>query len=85
MLIETLPLSSFVPVKLTYKYNSTEELKADYRTLNSGFNYYKHNILENFKDIALSKQSALVLTGIKELSSVFESKLHNITLGEMPG
>lgn len=79
------PLSALTPVKFTYKYNSEEKLSEKTNIFAEGFSYYEHELLNNFKDVALSKNTCVVLTDIKPLEEIFEKKSQRFYIGVIAG
>lgn len=79
------PLSALNPVRFTYKYNSEEKLAEKINLFDGGFSYYQYNLLDNFRDAALSKKNCIVLTDIKSLESVFETKPERLYIGNIAG
>ena len=72
--VKTLPLSSLSPLRMTYNYNSTEELTSRYRVIDSGLRYYEHDLLTNCTDGAFSQQNAIILTKRRTLKPFLISK-----------
>jgi hypothetical protein len=69
--VKTLSLSSLAPLRLTYDYNSKEELDSRYRVVDSGLRYHEHELLEDCADGAFSQHNAIILTKIKDIKSIF--------------
>lgn len=77
-------LSSLLPIRLSYNFNSDEELSCEYRTIQGGLNYFKHQLFESFQDAAFSNKTALFLTSSKKLKSVFKNTSHELSVGDIP-
>lgn len=71
--VKNLALSALSPVKFTYSYNSTEKLLSDYRVIDSGLQYYNQKLLTDCVDGAFSQNTALILTDVKDIKTIFES------------
>ena len=69
--VKTLSLSSLSPLRLTYNYNSKEEISSHYRVVDSGLRYYQHELLDDCADGAFSQNNALVLTKRKDIKTIF--------------
>jgi hypothetical protein len=85
-----LPLSSLNPV--TIKYGSAKNSTARGEDFANQFNFFKngirvnqYNLLENVKDICISRQNVLVLTSIKDLNDVFDKTNTNLQLTTLLG
>lgn len=78
-------LSSLVPVEISYTYNNEEALKKRFCLYNYGLQTYNYELFKNFKDAAISKKTALVLTEIKDLNDVFETTLESVDIGKLAG
>jgi len=77
-------LSALTPVKFAYRYNSEELFESDTNLFKSNFSYYKHELLDQFRDAAFSKQNCIVLTDTKKLESVFKNKSVDLSIGQVP-
>ena len=78
-------LSSIEPVKFTYKFNKEEKMSNKLSSFRNGFRYYKHDVLDKFKDAALSKKNCLILTNSISLKDVFESDSKQLNVGTIAG
>jgi hypothetical protein len=79
------PLSALHPVKFTYSYNSEETLDGELNSYNGDFSFYTHQLLSDFKDASLSKQTCVVLTDTKSLNSVFKKSITPISIETTSG
>jgi hypothetical protein len=77
-------LSSLSPIELRYEYNRNEELQARTVTYQDGFSFYSIEGLKNFQDVAINRDSVLVLTSAVNLSSIFVPT-REVKLGKLPG
>jgi hypothetical protein len=77
-------LSSLSPIELKYEYNRDEALQARTTTYQDGFSFYELEGLKNFQDVAINRDSVLVLTSAVNLSTVFVPT-EEIKLGKLPG
>jgi hypothetical protein len=78
-------LSSFVPVKFNYDYNTKEELAHSLQSYSNNLSYYKYSMFDGAQDVSLSKQNVLVLSNAKSLSSVFVNTINTIEFGNIAG
>ena len=76
-------LSSLSPVALKYQYYKDEELKVSYKAYREGYTFYETDSFNNYQDIAINKNTCLVLTSSISLSTVFTPP-KTITIGELP-
>lgn len=76
-------LSSLSPVALKYQYYRDEELKVSYKAYREGYTFYETDSFNNYQDIAINKNTCLVLTSSISLSTVF-TPAKTITIGELP-
>jgi hypothetical protein len=83
--VQTLALSTLNPVEVSYKYNSTEALNGAYRLYSNGLQTHNYDVFKNFHDAAISKQTAVVLTSIKDLKNVFLQTLKKENIGNISG
>lgn len=83
--VNTYSLSAITPVKFVYKYNTEEKIAGSYASIKGDFAYYKHDALVNFKDVALSRKTCLMLTDVKNVRDVFETSNTNYNIGEITG
>jgi len=79
------PLSALNPVEIEYSYNSTEKLNGNFQLYTSGLRAYNYEVFKNFKDAALSKKTAIVLTSIKDLKQVFAEPFSSLNVGSISG
>ena len=77
-------LSSLSPIELKYEYNRKEELVSQTTTYQDGFSFYEVEGLKGFQDIAINRDSVLVLTSAVDLSAVFTPG-QEVELGKLPG
>lgn len=77
-------LSALTPVELKYEYYKNENLKAYTTTYKDGMSLQDVEGLANFQDLAINRDTCLLLTSAIELSSVFASST-DVTLGKLPG
>jgi hypothetical protein len=77
-------LSSLAPVELKYKYNRTEKLQSSLKTLNNGLTFFELDGFDNYRDVAINKESCFVLTSAIDLNTVFKGQ-ETIALGKLPG
>lgn len=77
-------LSSLSPIELKYEYNRNEELVSQTTTYQDGFSFYEVEGLKGFQDIAINRDSVLVLTSAVDLSAVFTPG-QEVELGKLPG
>ena len=84
-----LPLTAFNPVSIAYKNDSAtasnEKLTEKYKVYASGIRALSYNVFEEFCDAVFSKQTALILTNLKNLKDVFDEPLQDLTLAVMVG
>ena len=82
-----LSLSSLNP--LTIKYgnfeNKGEEFNSQFNFFKNGLRTYQYNLLENVKDICVSRQNLLVLTDVKDLNNVFDKPNTDLQLTTLLG
>ena len=83
--VNTFSLSALTPVKLKYSFNSTEALQSQLFADNSNMRFRTHELLNNNKDIAISKHTMLALTDIKSINSIFAETPTNIGVGKIAG
>jgi hypothetical protein len=77
-------LSSLSPIELRYEYNRNEELVSQTTTYQDGFSFYEVEGLKGFQDVAINRDSVLVLTSAVDLNTVFTSS-EEVELGKLPG
>lgn len=80
-------LSALAPARFAYNSSNDTKFKGNFKPIKNNFYYFHHESFENFKDAALSKKSCLVLTDIKPLDTVFNSRFTSdvISLGKLSG
>jgi hypothetical protein len=83
--VNTFSLSALSPVKLKYSFNSTEPLRTQLLADSSNMRFRTHELLNNNKDIAISKHTMLALTDIKSMNSVFAEEPTTIGVGKIAG
>lgn len=83
--VDTLSLSALAPVKLTYSFNSAESLQSKLHGNSSNLRFRTHELLDNNKDVAISKHTMLSLTNVKDIKSVFEHKPTTIGIDVISG
>jgi len=66
-------LSSLSPIELKYQYFKDEELEATVSTYRDGFSFFNIDGLKGFQDVAINRESCLVLTSAVNLNTVFTS------------
>ena len=79
------PLSSLIPVKLGYNFNTKEEFEYDIVEYSNTLSYYKYSAFENLQDVALSNKTALFLTDTMPVSNVFVSTESPASIGQIAG
>lgn len=77
-------LSSLSPIELKYEYNRDETLQAGTVTYRDGLSFYEIEGLNNFQDVAINRDTCLILTSAVNLSAVFTPST-NIEIGKLPG
>jgi hypothetical protein len=77
-------LSSLSPIELKYEYNRNESLQANTITYRDGLSFYEIEGLNNFQDVAINRDTCLILTSAVSLSTVFTPST-NIEVGKLPG
>lgn len=77
-------LSSLSPIELKYRYYRDEELVSQTTTYQDGFSFYEVEGLKGFQDVAINRDSVLVLTSAVDLNTVFTSS-EEVELGKLPG
>jgi hypothetical protein len=77
-------LSSLSPIELKYQYYKDEQLQGRTVTYQDGSSYYELEGFKNFQDVAINRDSVLVLTSAINLSSVFVPT-NEVRLGKLPG
>jgi hypothetical protein len=77
-------LSSLSPIELKYEYYRDEKLDSQVTTYQEGFSFYDIEGLKGFQDVAINRDSVLVLTSAVDLSSVFVPS-EVVNLGKLPG
>ena len=77
-------LSSLSPIELKYEYNRNEDLQARTTTYQDGLTFYELDGLTNFQDVAINRDTCLILTSAVSLSTVFTPS-GNIEIGKLPG
>ena len=83
--VQSLPLSALNPTEVSYYYNNNEALSGSYRLYTNGLQTYSYELFKGFKDAAISKKTALVLTNIKDLKQVFETPSKFVDIGYISG
>jgi len=78
-------LSSLVPVKLNYNYNTEEKLDYVIKEYTNKLSFNKYSAFDNIQDLSFSDNNALFLTGVKPLSSIFDSTSTGLKIGEIAG
>lgn len=78
--VQHLSLSSLKPLQMSYNLqNANEEvLTKDFVRYEQGLTCYNYNVLENTRDVVVSKNNLIVLTDIKDLANVFEKPLTTV-------
>lgn len=77
-------LSSLSPIELKYQYYRDEDLQTDSVTYQDGLTFYGIKGLKNFQDIAINRDTVLVLTSAVNLADVFVPT-QEVSLGNLPG
>jgi len=78
--VQYLQLSALSPVKLNYRYKTTEFLKAEDKIIDSGLRYCEQELLKESADGSFSQETVVVLTDIKDLKEVFEETIEEKTI-----
>jgi hypothetical protein len=76
-------LSSLSPIELKYEYFRNESLQSTVETTKEGLTLYKIDGLNNYKDVAINKDSCFVLTSAINLNTVFTNE-KQLTIGGVP-
>lgn len=77
-------LSSLSPIELKYQYYRDEELESSLNSYQEGYNFYEVEGFNEFQDVAINKDSCLLLTTTVDLSTVFKPTTH-VDIGKLPG
>lgn len=78
------PLSGLAPVELKYEYSRDEKLNLESFHFNEGLSFNSIKGLNDFQDVAINKNTCLVLTNTVFLSSIFEQPYHKKSIGRYP-
>jgi len=76
-------LSSLSPIELKYDYYRNEELQSSIKTYRNGVSFYELDGLNNYKDVAINKESCFILTSAVNLNSIFTNQ-RQLTIGSAP-
>lgn len=79
------PLSALNSKQFTYLYHKEEPLAKTTKLYNEGLKIHQYEILKNYKDLSLSRNTFMVLTDVKPLSSVFSNHSQKFYLGQIAG
>lgn len=83
--INNYTLADLKPVTLVYDYYTKQDFKHQLVSLQGGLTFCKHDVLQNYKDAALSNKTCLMLTTVKTLSSVFANFGKTVSAGTISG
>lgn len=76
-------LSSLTPIELRYQYHTNETLKKGYKTFLNGISLFNLNGTKMYQDVALNRESCIVLTSAVNLQNFFDTS-KKIQIGELP-
>lgn len=76
-------LTALHPVELHYNFYKAETLQNNIDGFVEGYNLISYKSLENFQDIAINKNTCLILTDTLNLSSIFQNQ-EELTIGQIP-
>ena len=77
------PLSSLSPIELRYEYYKKEPLQQTLKKFSNGLSIQETAGFINYRDIAINRESCLVLTSAVSLSAVFTTP-ETLSIGEIP-
>jgi len=76
-------LSSLAPIELKYEYYKDEELESNIETYKDGFSFFNLKSLNKFQDVAINRETCLVLSSAVNLNTVFTTE-ENLNINKVP-